>query len=186
MRNIFFLLILFQVSGLFAQEELPEVLSFEEYLEYVKYYHPVAKQAGLEIDMGEAELLRARGGFDPNIEVDYGRKEFRGTEYYDLRNSTFKIPTWFGIDLQAKFLQNQGEYLNPQNFVPEEGLFSAGLSVDIAQGFLINNRMAALRTARILIGRSIAERDLAINKLIYDASVAYFDWLRVYNEKEIY
>ncbi|MCM4160688.1 transporter [Antarcticibacterium sp. W02-3] len=186
MKNFLIILIILLGENLQAQERLPQVLTFEEYLAFVKQYHPVARQAGLQLSMAEAELLRARGGFDPKIEVDYDRKEFKNTEYYDILNSTFKIPTWYGIELKANFEQNQGVYLNPQKTVPEDGLFSAGVSVDVGQGMFINQRMASLRTARIYRDQSLAERDLMVNEVLYDAALAYFDWLRVYNEMIIY
>jgi len=162
------------------------VLTFKEYLAYVKQFHPVARQAGLKLSMAEAELLRARGGFDPKIEVDYDRKVFKNTEYYDILNSTFKIPTWYGIELKANFEQNQGIYLNPERTVPTDGLFSAGISVDVGQGMFINKRMASLRSAKIYREQSVAARDLMVNDVIYNAALAYFDWLRVYNEMIIY
>lgn len=186
MKNILVILIFFFGNSLIAQERLPEVLTFEEYLAFVKQFHPVARQAGLQLNMAEAELLKARGGFDPKIEVDYDRKEFKNTEYYDILNSTFKIPTWYGIELKANFEQNQGVYLNPQRTVPQDGLFSAGVSVDVGQGMFINQRMASLRTARIYRDQSVAERDLMVNEVLYEAALAYFDWLRVYNEMIIY
>lgn len=169
-----------------AQESLPEVLTFREYLAYVKQFHPVARQAGLKLSVAEAQLLRARGGFDPKIEVDYDRKTFKNTEYYDILNSTFKIPTWYGIELKANFEQNQGFYLNPERTVPEDGLFSAGISMDVGQGMFINQRMASLRSAKIYRDKSLLDRDLMINEVIYTAALAYFDWLRVYNEMIIY
>ncbi|WP_246054188.1 hypothetical protein [Antarcticibacterium flavum] len=70
--------------------------------------------------------------------------------------------------------------------MPEDGLFSAGVSVDVGQGMFINQRMASLRTARIYRDQSLAERDLMVNEVLYDAALAYFDWLRVYNEMIIY
>lgn len=186
MRNILIILAFLYANNLCAQERLPEVLTFEEYLAFVKQYHPVARQAGLKLNMAEAELLRARGGFDPKIEVDYDRKEFKSTEYYDILNSTFKIPTWYGIELKANFEQNQGVYLNPERTVPQDGLFSAGVSVDVGQGMFINQRMASLRSARIYRDQSVAERDLMLNEVLFEAALAYFDWVRVYNEMIIY
>lgn len=186
MKTYLILMFLFTSAVLFSQERPPEVLSYQEYLAFVKKYHPVARQAGLQLEIGEARLLQARGGFDPKIEVDYDRKEFKGTEYYDILNSTFKIPTWYGVELKANFEQNSGVYLNPQLTVPPDGLFSAGVSVDVGQGMFINERMAALRTARIFQEQSVAERDLMVNEVLYEASLAYFDWLEVYNEMAIY
>lgn len=184
MKLFFFLL--FPVSILYAQEATVNVLSFEEYMAYVKRYHPVARQAELQLSQGEAQLLKARGGFDPKIEVDYRRKEFKGTEYYDILNSTFKIPTWYGVELKAGFEQNDGYYLNPQNTVPEDGLFNAGISVAVGQGLFMNERMAALRSARAFRDQTIAERDLMVNRIVYDAAVTYFNWMQAYNELLIY
>ncbi|MEW7292391.1 TolC family protein [Aquimarina sp. 2304DJ70-9] len=177
---------LFLAMPISAQEMDTTILNFKEYLGYVKKYHPVAKQAELNIDIGQANLMKARGGFDPKIEVDYDRKKFKGTEYYDLLNTTFKIPTWYGIEFKGGFEQNDGEFLNPQNSVPEDGLFNAGISVAVAQGLLINDRMATLRKAKFFREQTKADRDLLVNQILYNASLAYFDWLKAYNEKEIY
>ena len=162
------------------------VLGFKEYLGYVKKYHPVAKQAQLNIAMGQANLMKARGGFDPKIEVDYERKEFKGTEYWDRLNTTFKIPTWFGIELKGNFQQNEGYYLNPDETLPEDGLYSAGVSMSLAQGFWINERMATLRKAKYFREQSKAEQDLQVNEVLYRASVAYFDWVQAHKDAKVY
>ncbi len=93
--------ITYLVFGLFtillpAQQTDSLELGFREYLAFVKQFHPVAKQAGLVIGAADANLLRSRGGFDPKLEVDFDRKEFKGSEYYDRLNATFQIPRWFG------------------------------------------------------------------------------------------
>ena len=167
---------------------LPEknILSFEEYLGYVKKQHPLIKQAELVLSTGEANLLKARGGFDPKIELDYDRKKFKDTEYFDQLNATFKIPTWYGIEFKGNFEENTGEFLNPNLNVPEDGLYSAGVSFSLAQGLLINERMATLKKARFFEQQTQADRDLLVNNLIFEASLAYFDWLKAENEKEIY
>ncbi|RZT00025.1 TolC family protein [Aquimarina brevivitae] len=162
------------------------VMNFKEYLGYVKKYHPVAKQANLVLNNAEANLLKSRGGFDPKLEVDYSQKEFKETEYYDILNATFKIPTWFGIELKGKFEQNEGVYLNPERTVPDDGLYSAGISVPVAQGLLINDRMATLKKAKAFEGQSQADRDLLINDILFEASLAYFNWLKAYQERMLF
>ena len=162
------------------------VLRFEEYMGYVKKYHPLVKQAELQLSEGEATLLRARGGFDPKIEADLDRKKFKGTEYYNELNATFKIPTWYGIEFKANFEENSGDFLNPDLSVPEGGLYSAGVSFSVAQGFWINERMATLRKARFFREQSRAERDLLVNTVLTEASKAYFTWLEASNEQAIY
>ncbi|GAA0724603.1 TolC family protein [Aquimarina litoralis] len=186
MNKFLLLSFLFVSATLFSQEQNPLILNFQEYLGFVKKHHPIAKQAELTISVGEANLLKSRGGFDPKIEVDYDRKDFKGSEYYDLLNATFKVPTWYGIELKANFEQNEGIFLNPERTVPDEGLYSAGISVPIAQGLLINERMAALKKARLFRDQTKADRDILVNEILYNASLAYFNWLEAYNEKEIY
>lgn len=174
------LLLLLATQAPAQQDSL--VLGFREYLAYVKQYHPIAKQARLVLGAAEANLLRSRGGFDPKLEVDYDRKEFKGTEYYDRLNATFKIPTWFGVEFKGQFEQNEGDFINPSESVPTDGLYSAGVSVSVARGLWINERMATLRKARFFEQQSQADRDIFINQILFDASEAYFKWLQSYND----
>jgi outer membrane protein TolC len=184
----YFLLLLFLVAGFSGNGQVTDslTLNFKEYLGYVKKYHPIAKQAELNIEIGQANLMKARGGFDPKIEVDYDRKQFKGTEYYDRLNAAFKIPTWYGIEFKGNFEQNDGDFLNPAESVPTDGLYSAGVSVSVGQGLLINDRMATLRKARFFREQSKADRDLLVNDILYRASLAYFDWLQAYNDRIIF
>jgi hypothetical protein len=52
----------------------------------------------------------ARGAFDPKIAVDFDKNNSK-TLNITLLNSSFKIPTWYGIEI-AGFEQNEGYYLN--------------------------------------------------------------------------
>jgi len=186
MKKLLFYLFVVCCFGAQAQQPEEVVLSFNEYLGYVKKYHPIAKQAELNIGMGQATLMSSRGGFDPKIEVDYDRKEFKGTEYYDRLNATFKIPTWYGVELKGNFEQNEGDFLNPDQTVPTDGLYSAGVSVSVGQGLWINERMATLKQAKIFKERSLVERDLQVNEVLFEASLAYFDWLHAYRDTQVY
>ena len=186
--SLFCFVLVFSNLGLAQEpkETLEEILSFEEYLGYVKKYHPLMKQANLVLSVGEANLLKSRGGFDPKIEVDYDRKSFKDTEYFDQLNATFKIPTWYGIEFKANYEENTGAFLDPSLTVPEDGLYSAGVSFSLAQGFLINERMASLKKARFFREQTKANRDLLVNDLLFEASKAYFDWLEATNAQRIY
>ncbi|MBC8988251.1 TolC family protein [Pedobacter sp. N36a] len=170
----------------FAQELKPEVLTFPEFLGYVKKYHPAVKQADLLLSKAETALMMARGGFDPKLEVDFRNKQFKGTEYYSLFNSSFKVPTWYGIEVKAGFDSNDGNYLNPQNRTPDNGLTALGITVPLAQGLLINQRMADLRIAKIQLQLSKSERQLQAVNILYDASTAYINWKRTYDEAKLY
>ncbi|MBZ4033364.1 TolC family protein [Flavobacterium sp. 17A] len=189
MRNLvklFSFLMLFCFSTLQSQNFDQEELTFIEFLGYVKKYHPLVKQANLEVTNAQAKLMAARGGFDPKIEVDYNKKEFKGTEYYSLLNSSFKIPTWYGIEVKAGFDDTDGQYYNPQNRTPEAGLTSLGVSVALGQGMFINQRMADVREGKLQVKLSDAQRKLRAIEVLYQASEAYFEWRKSYNEAELY
>ncbi len=185
MRSILFVL-LFTAFTCLGQNTIPTEFTYNEFLGQVKKFHPLVKTANLEISMAQANLLRARGSFDPKIEVDFSKKQFKDNEYYSLLNSSFKIPTWYGIEVKAGFDNSEGVFLNPENTMPNQGLTSLGISVPLGQGLFINQRMADLRKAKIQVRLSQAERKLNAIAVLYDASVAYFNWKRSYNEVKLY
>lgn len=184
--KIFIFSIALFISHLTWAQDSTSVLSLSEYLGYVKSFHPIVKQANLIVNNSEAKLMKARGAFDPKLEVDYDRKTFKNTEYYDRLNASFKIPTWYGIEIKGNFEENTGDFLNPQAFVPEDGLYSAGISVPVARGLLTNKRMSLLKQSKLYIKQAQADRQLLINNILYNATVTYFNWLKTYNEKRVY
>lgn len=185
------ILILFLFFGCVAFGQAPSVntskeFTYNEFLGYVKKYHPLVKTANLEINKAQANLMMARGGFDPKIEVDFKEKQFKDKDYYSILNSSFKIPTWYGIEIKAGFDNNDGIYLNPENTVPNQGLTSLGITVPLGQGLFINQRMADVRKAKIQLKLSQAEQKLQAIAVLYDASIAYFNWKKTYNEVKLY
>ncbi|QOD61408.1 TolC family protein [Polaribacter haliotis] len=186
MRKLIIFLFVISFSSLKAQEEAVSKMTLSEYLGYVKMYHPIVKQANLIINNSEANLLKARGSFDPKIEVDYTKKQFKEKEYYNKLNGAFKIPTWYGVEFKANFEQNDGVFLNPENSVPLDGLYSAGVSVSLARGLLTNQRMASLKQAKYFLEQAKEDQQITVNTILYDASLSYFNWLKTYNEKRVY
>lgn len=171
--------------SLFGQNA-PTEFSFNEFLGYVKKYHPLVKQADLKLNEAQANLMQARGAFDPKIEVDFSEKQFKDSEYYSILNSSFKIPTWYGIELKAGFDNAEGIYVNPENTLPNSGLTSLGISVPLGQGLFINQRMADIRKAKIARNLNVAERNLQAVEVIHEASVSYVNWKRSFDEVKLY
>jgi len=185
MKKIF--LVSFLIGYLsYGQTINTKEFTYNEFLGYVKKYHPLVKSAALDVSSAQANLMMARGGFDPKIEVDFEQKKFKDNEYYSILNSSFKIPTWYGIEVKAGFDNNEGIYLNPENTVPNQGLTSLGINIPLGQGLFINQRMADLRKAKLQINLSQAEQKLQAIAVLYDASVAYFNWKKNYNEVQLY
>jgi outer membrane protein TolC len=167
-----------------AKDSLTSIMTLSEYLGYVKRYHPIVKQANLVINNSEAKLLKARGAFDPKIEVDFDQKLFKEKEYFDKLNATFKVPTWYGIEFKANFEDNSGEFLNPE--ATADNLYSAGISASLLKGFLMNERMADIKQAKLFLNQAKEDQQILVNNILYEASVSYFSWLKAYNEKRVY
>jgi outer membrane protein TolC len=185
MKQVFLAFLFFGFSAT-AQVNLSKELTYTEFLGYVKKYHPLVKNANLEVNKAQANLMMARGGFDPKIEVDFSQKQFKDQDYYSILNSSFKIPTWYGIEIKAGFDNNEGIYLNPENKTPSQGLTSLGISVPLGQGLFINQRMADVQKAKMQLKLSESERKLQAIEVLYDASLAYFNWKKNYDEVKLY
>lgn len=182
-----FIYILFSLFSFTSfSQEISNEFTYEEFLAYVKKFHPLTKQADLKISEAQAKLLKARGAFDPKIESTFNQKEYGDKKYYSLFNGSFKIPTWYGIEIKAAFDNNEGIYLNPENTVPNQGLTSLGISVPVGQGLWINERMAELKKAKLYQSVNEAERKIMITEVIVDASQSYFNWKRSHSEVRLY
>ncbi len=164
----------------------PNEFTFEEYLGYVKKFHPLVKQANLKITEAQAELMKARGAFDPKLEANYDEKQYGNSNYYSIFDGSFKIPTWYGIEIKAAFDNNEGIYINPENTLPNQGLTSVGIAVPIGQGLWINERMAGIRKAKLFQKLNEAERNLMLTEVLFQASNRYINWKRSYDEVALY
>ncbi len=147
--------------------------SFDAFQEMVLQRHPVARQAALLPDIARAELLEARGLFDPKLAAFFDRKGFKGIDYYNRFDSYLQVPTWFGVDLKAGYERNAGDKLTD----PESPrLAYAGISVPLAQGLLIDARRATIRQAQLARNVADADRAKLINKVLLNAAKTYWDW----------
>ena len=162
-----------------------DTLSFETYLEWVKAYHPISAQADIVLTMGDMEVRTARGNFDPLLFGNLDKKSYDEKTYYEKREAGISIPTWAGIELNGAFEQNSGQYLNPENSVPSGGLFSAGASVNLGQGLILDDRRAGLRKAQIYQQSTESERKNLLNELYLQASSAYWNWSLAHANKAL-
>lgn len=151
-----------------------KVFTEEELIKVVRSYHPVAKQAVLDVRIAEAEVTSARSGFDPVFSIDNGKKRFDGTTYYDQRQMEVKIPTWYGIDLYAGKENVAGSRINPEE---TKGTLSyVGFSVPLLQNLVMDKRRAALRQANIFRDLSEVQQKIVLNDLLQEAVKTYWKW----------
>lgn len=185
MKKIIFFIVLFMITTQAFSQNVKKEFSSEAFLFYVKKYHPVAKQAKILIDKANAEVLSSKGAFDPVLYSYLDEKNFSDKNYYSLLDAGLKVPTWYGLEFKTGFSQNSGNYLNPENKLPYNGLFQAGVNISLLQGLVIDERRASLNKAKALFNYSKAEQELLLNDLILDAITAYWTWVKNYQQVKI-
>ena len=150
-------------------------LTLPQFLQIVKTYHPVAKQAKILVDKAAANLTTQKGTFDPVLNAGGNDKTFDGTVYYRNNQTQLNIPTWYGIEVQAGIEYITGNRNDPQETLGKTSF--AGINIPLAKNLLIDKRRAALQQAKIMQQASEAEQKILLNDLLMDATEAYWQWV---------
>jgi outer membrane protein TolC len=172
------------LSCLSANAQQKELFSAENFIQQVKQYHPVARQANLVRERAAADLLSARGGFDPGFELNSSSKTLDGVSYYQYTNPELKIPTRIGVNLKAGYENSSGQYLNPEI---TNGVASyMGIEVPLLNGLLTDKKRTVLQQAKIYQQQSEQERLAMINDLLFNAYTTYWEWTGAYKLYQVY
>lgn len=161
------------------------ILGFGEAMRQVRSHHPVANAARLGPEIAKAQLMKARGNFDPVGTGSISQKYFDSKQYYSLQGGQIKLPTRVGIDLMAGYESNGGVFLNQEASTPPGGLWYGGVSVPLGQGLLIDESRADLWTSRLSAQNAILNQQNMTNDLLYEASELYWEWFRSYHVMKI-
>ncbi len=176
--------VVFIIGLFFTLQSAAQVLNADAFIKLVRTNHPIAKQALIGIRKAEADLLSAKGGFDPLIGMDASRKTFDGKNYYFYTNPEVKIPTWIGADIKAGIENNGGDFLARETTAGQTSYL--GLEMPIAKGLLLDKRRATLQQARIYRDMSEQEQLNTLNNLLFDAYQIYWQWAGTYQLYNIY
>ncbi len=168
-----------------TQSQQKNILSVQEYLQLVAKNHPVAKQADLLTLKARANLTKVRGAFDPELFLYYDGKEFDSKDYYQYLQGGVSWNTASPIKFKGSFQQTEGFYINPQEYTPKDGLYTAGASVSLGKGLLMDEQRLALRQAKVFKQAAETEQLIMINQLYLKAMYAYLNWFQMYNVLEI-
>lgn len=179
--NLFLLLV---ATSSFAQPK-DSTLFLKDVLKQVYQYHPVASQAKNLSEQGKADLLFARGNYDVSFEFEATQKVYKGTGYYSYIDQGLKVPTWYGPELKAGYERNDGQYINPADYTPPQGLAYVGFYLPIGRNLVYDERRAAVQQAQL--GQSMADNEKvkAINKLYLTVTKDYWDWYFQYEKYRI-
>ena len=160
-----------------------KTLSEEELIYIVKRYHPISLQASNAVLISETNVLKARGQFDPFLQLGNSSKKLDNLTYYNYQNADLKIPTWYGIDFGAGLEYVGGAKTDPQE---TQGSSSyAGISMPLLKNLVIDKRRAALQQAKVMVNQIEVERNAILNDLLYDALSQYWEWVQAYRKLTI-
>jgi outer membrane protein TolC len=167
-------LLLLITSAVFAQD----TLSVDEFLAIVKRYHPLAESYRLQNEIADAQVLKARGNFDPILAGKNGAKTIDGVDYYRESNLNLEIPTWYGVDFTGSYNHVEGQRLNSSE--TSGGLYQLGLTVPLAKNLLYDKRRATLDQARSAKNMTLAEQIFLTNALLLEAENTFWEWAKSY------
>jgi outer membrane protein TolC len=166
-----------------AQNIQPNIFTVDAFIQQVKMYHPVAKQADILVDKAASDLLSARGAFDPSLNFAASRKTFDGKNYYYYSNPELTLPLPVG-NIRSGIENNGGNFITSEVTTGKTSYL--GIEVPLARGLLLDKRRAVLQQAKIFRSQSEQERMVQINNLLFDAYNTYWYWAGSYQLYNIY
>ncbi|MDE3251496.1 MAG: TolC family protein [Bacteroidota bacterium] len=182
--NLFIAVLMFVFPfALFGQSGKPEIFGVDKFIEQVKQFHPLAKQAGILVSMAEANLLSAKGNFDPSLNIEADRKTFDGKNYFFHTDPEITVPLPVG-NLRAGLENNGGDNLFSEYTRGKSSY--AGLELPLARGLLLDKRRAALQQARLYKNQSQQEQLQMLNDLLLDAYTSYWQWSYAWQRYQLY
>lgn len=157
----------------------------ESFIQQIKQFHPIAKQANIQVEKAKADLQSAKGGFDPSLNFNASNKTFDGKNYYSYNNPEIKIPTGIGgVDIKTGLESNVGKYINPELSSGKTSYL--GIEMPLGKGLLLDKRRATIQQAKIFQSQSQQDQLKMLNDLLFNAYNAYWQWAGAYQIYRIY
>ena len=176
MRFPFYLPLLFLVLSP-APAAAQNVVTYEEALNWVMENHPLALTARAVEDQGPAALLAARGALDPKFNLNYDRKDFKETEYFDYGEAELEWQSPYALKVAAGYQRAEGTFLNPERTIPSAGQAYLALKLPLLRGLLTDATRIGLRRGEVAVERQRALAEVIRNELRYDLTVRYLNWV---------
>ncbi|MBM3427159.1 MAG: TolC family protein [Bacteroidetes bacterium] len=180
-----FTLFSFSVVLLFPLQIHSQELTIQEYLLWVLKDHPMAQNAELNVQRGDAQFLQAKGVFDPVIVSKWKEKFYQGEDYYNTAENAVVYQSPFALSMVGQLDLNNGDYLNPEMYTGKDGLMTLGFQLPILQGLVIDEKRLAVRRAEQIQAMAILEKQMALNDLLFQSTMMYVEWVIAEKRKVI-
>lgn len=178
-KSAFILILSLLTANVRAQSKL----SYGDFLRNVSENHPAAIRSENLKRFGEVQLRASQGNFDPQVYGSYDNKFFKNIEYYTYSEAEVKQQIYSAQYIKAGYEYGSGTFIDPERLTATYGLPFVGVELGLLQGMMIDKNRAEVMKARAYVDYYAAERNNLLNKLYYEASLNYFDW--VFNVKKL-
>jgi len=171
-RHLLFVFIVLSLAPAFAQK----ALTLEEVTAWALANHPLAMTARAVEERGPAELRYARGALDPKLSIDYDRKDFKGTEYFDYGTAELSWQSPYALKLAGGYQRAEGTYLSAERTVPANGQAYLAIKLPLLRGLMRDETRTDLKRGELAVERQQAMADMIRNELRYDVAYRYLEW----------
>ena len=176
---IIFLLATFNAI-VFSQDK---TLSINQLMQIVREHHPVIQKAVFNVRVNEAEVLKAKSGFEPVLSTTFSEKRMEGIDYYSNLYPNLSIPTWFGVDVNAGVSDLSGLNVDPTQTFGQSNYL--GVNIPLLKGLLMDKRRATLKQSKIFYEMSETEKTVVVNDVLREAVERYWNWVKAYEMKKV-
>jgi len=154
-------------------------LTLDAFLKRVLRTSSQARSLRLAEDRAAAELLDARGGLDPRFVSGYEYKTKANKDKINVLRSGLRYPLNLPLSptLKVDYRRGLGSSIDPAVATSRAGETRVGVSVSPLQGLVANKRQATLDKARLAPRQARAQQAKERNKLLRDATYAFWDWV---------
>lgn len=139
--------------------------------------HPLARTADAVEERGLAEALAGRAGLDPKFKLEYDRKDFKGTEYFDHGKAEIRWQSPFALQVAGGFQVAEGQFLNAERELPSNGQAYLALKLPLLRGLLTDETRIDLQKGELAVDRQRAAADVIRNDMRYDIRLRYLQWV---------
>lgn len=138
--------------------------------------HPLAIAARAVERRGAAELLSARGAFDPNLQGDFERKQYIKSNYFEYADAGLEWQSPYAFKLEGGRQWASGININPERTLPEAGQAYLAIKLPLLQGLLTDKYRIGVRRGEVSVDLNRAAADIIRNELRYDLASRYAEW----------
>ena len=150
--------------------------SFTEAEAWVLSTHPLANAAAAIEQRGAADLLSARGAFDPTLRGSFDRKNYIKSNYFQYADAGLEWQSPYAFKLEGGRQWAEGININPERTLPEAGQGYLTLKLPVIQGLLTDKYRIGVQRGELSQSLNQASADLIRNELRYDLATRYAEW----------